>query len=144
MFNGGCRGGGGGGGGASDFLWLVSDLFMQSSVLCLVMDWKRAFIGDLGQQVVTRGQESDRFPIRSGMPQGSVIRQILFLIYIIDLQNPVHVAQSVTCMAGDTCLTAGPVIAISIPVWSHTFVEIDNEISSMTILLPSAESEGLL
>ena len=28
----------------------------------------------------------------------------------------------------------------SIPTWSHTFVEIDHEIISMVILLPSAES----
>ena len=27
-----------------------------------------------------------------------------------------------------------------IPAWSHTFVEIDHEIISMVILLPSAES----
>ena len=50
------------------------------------------------------------------------------------------IAQSVTCLATDGSLTADPGVASSIPVWSHTFVEIDHEIISTFILLPSAES----
>ena len=52
---------------------------------------------------------------------------------------PGRVAQSVTCLATDACLTADPGVASSIPVRSHTFVEIDHEIFSMVILLPSAD-----
>ena len=51
---------------------------------------------------------------------------------------PGRVAQSVTCLATDACLTADPGVASSIPVWSHTFVEIDHEMISTVILLPSA------
>ena len=36
-----------------------------------------------------------------------------------------RVAQSVTCLATDACLTADPGVASSIQVRSHTFVEID-------------------
>ena len=53
---------------------------------------------------------------------------------------PGHIAQSVTCLATDASLTADPGIASSIPAWFHTFVEIDHEIISTVILLPSAES----
>ena len=53
---------------------------------------------------------------------------------------PWHVAQLVTCLATDACLTADPGVASSIPVRSHTFVEIDHEMISMVILLPSADS----
>ena len=49
-------------------------------------------------------------------------------------------AQSVTCLATDACLTADPGVASSIPVRSHTFVEIDHEIISTVILLLSADS----
>ena len=35
------------------------------------------------------------------------------------------VAQSVMCLAADTCLTADPGVTSLIPSWSHTFVEID-------------------
>ena len=51
-----------------------------------------------------------------------------------------RVAQSVTCLATDVSLTADTVVASSIPARSNTFVEIDHEISSTVILLPSADS----
>ena len=53
--------------------------------------------------------------------------------------RPGLVAQSVTCLATDASLTADPGVASSIPVRSHTFVEIDHEIISTVILLPSPE-----
>ena len=45
------------------------------------------------------------------------------------------VAQLVTCLAADTCLTADPRVASSSPVWFHYFEEIDHEIVSMVIFL---------
>ena len=50
-----------------------------------------------------------------------------------------RVAQSVTCLATDACLTADPGVASSIPAPSHTFLEIDHEIISTVILLSSAD-----
>ena len=52
---------------------------------------------------------------------------------------PGRVAQTVTCLATDACLTADPGVASSIPALYHTFVETDHEIISTVILLPSAE-----
>ena len=43
-------------------------------------------------------------------------------------------------LAIDVSLTADPGVASWIPARSHTFVEIDHEIISTIILLPSAES----
>ena len=60
-------------------------------------------------------------------------------ILIIKPCYPGRVAQSVTCLATDAYLTADPGVASSIPVRSHTFVEIDHEILSTVILLPSAD-----
>ena len=54
--------------------------------------------------------------------------------------SPGRLAQSVTCLASDACLTADPGVPSSIPAQSHTFVEIDHEIISMAILLHSADS----
>ena len=51
-----------------------------------------------------------------------------------------RVAQLVTCLATDASLTADPRVASLIPARSHTFVEIDREIISTIIILPSAES----
>ena len=66
----------------------------------------------------------------------SELPKLLFHWY----SRPGRVAQSVTCLATDACLTADPGVASSIPVRFHTFVEIDHEIVSMVILLPSADS----
>ena len=46
-----------------------------------------------------------------------------------------RVAQSVTCLATDACLTADPGVASLIPARYHTFVEIDYEMISTVILL---------
>ena len=54
--------------------------------------------------------------------------------------SPGRVAQSVTCLATDACLTAGSGVASSIAVRSHTFMDIDHEIISTVILLPFAVS----
>ena len=55
-----------------------------------------------------------------------------------------RVPQSVTCLTADMCLTADPGVASSIPAQSHTFAEIDHEIISMAILLPSADSRRVV
>ena len=53
---------------------------------------------------------------------------------------PGCVAQSVTCLATDVSLTANPGVSSSISARSHTLVEIDHEIISTVILLPSTKS----
>ena len=67
-------------------------------------------------------------------------RNLIILNLTIVSILPGRVAQSVTCLATDACLTAIPGVASSIPARSHTFVEIDHEIISTVILLPSADS----
>ena len=47
-------------------------------------------------------------------------------------------------MSADTCLTVGPGVASLNPARSHTFVEIDHEIISTAILLPSADSRRVV
>ena len=61
-------------------------------------------------------------------------------LLFLSAEMPGRVAQSVTCLATDACLTADPGVTSSIPVWSHTFLEIDHEMISTVILLPSADS----
>ena len=54
--------------------------------------------------------------------------------------TPSCVAQLVMCLTAVKCLTADPGFVSSIPTRSHTFVEIDHEIISTAILLPSTDS----
>ena len=44
-----------------------------------------------------------------------------------------RVAQLVTCLTADACLTANPGVTSSIPAQSYTFVDIDHEIISTVI-----------
>ena len=57
---------------------------------------------------------------------------------------PGGLAQSVTCLTADTFLTADPGVASPIPPRSHTFTDIDHEIISTAILLPSADSRRVV
>ena len=51
---------------------------------------------------------------------------------------------SIACLAADTCLAADPGVASLIPAQSHTFPQIDHEIISTVILLPSADSRRVV
>ena len=53
-----------------------------------------------------------------------------------------HLAQPATFLTADPYLTVDPGVAISIQVWSHTFMVIDHEMISTVILLLS--HKGLL
>ena len=64
--------------------------------------WIRAFLGSRSQQVVIDGEESESIPVTSGVPQGSLLGPILFLIYINDL--PDEVRSQVRLFADDTAL----------------------------------------
>ena len=82
-------------------------------------------------------------PLRSGFVYRKTVTTFkTFSLHIYNVPRqvlPGRVAQSVTCLATDACLTADPGVASSIPARSHTFVEIDHEIISTVILLPSAD-----
>ena len=101
------------------------DLLCFCSVLCLLCLCARLFICALWS------------------PAGKGLTSWLsFVVSTVSLSLshwPGRVAQSVTCLATDGCLTADPGVASSIPVQSHTFVEIDHKIISTVILLPSAD-----
>ena len=58
--------------------------------------------------------------------------------------RPSHVVQLVPCLATDASLTADLGVVSLIQAWSHTFEEIDHEIISTVILLPSAVSRRVV
>jgi len=65
-----------------------------------VTSWIQSFLRNRSQQVLVEGKCSDRLPVLSGVPQGSVLGPCLFLAYINDL--PDSIRSRVRLFADDT------------------------------------------
>ena len=63
------------------------------------LSWIRAFLSNRSQRVVVDGVQSDSAPVISGVPQGTVLGPILFLLFINDLPN--DLSSSVRLFADD-------------------------------------------
>ena len=66
------------------------------------LNWIGAFLKNRTQQVNVNGSVSEEAEVTSGIPQGSVLGPLLFVIYINDL--PQHVSNEVRIFADDTKL----------------------------------------
>ena len=64
--------------------------------------WISSWLSERSQKVVLDGQASDPVPVLSGVPQGSVLGPVLFLIFINDL--PENKRSSVRLFADDCVL----------------------------------------
>ena len=64
--------------------------------------WISSWLSERSQKVVFDGQASDPVPVLSGVPQGSVLGPVLFLIFINDL--PDNIRSSVRLFADDCVL----------------------------------------
>ena len=67
-----------------------------------VLNWIQSFLIGRSQTVVLEGDSSSEVPVSLGVPQGSVLGPILFLLYINDL--PDNVQSQVRLFADDTAV----------------------------------------
>ena len=65
-----------------------------------INQWIESFLHQRQQRVACKGEMSSWAPVRSGIPQGSMIGPILFLVYINDL--PAKLQSKVRLFADDT------------------------------------------
>ena len=66
--------------------------------------WLADFLSNRTQQVVLDGSKSSSAPVLSGVPQGSVVGPLLFLLYMNDLPDYVTHGSSVRLFADDCAL----------------------------------------
>ena len=96
---------------AFDRVWHAGLIYKlhQSGISSNLLNWFRNYLSDRQQRVVVHGQSSEWSSIKAGVPQGSVLGPLLFLLYINDISNAVQHCH-IRLFADDTCL----------------FIEVDN------------------
>ena len=67
-----------------------------------ILSWIQDFLSNRLQKVIINGSQSDEKEVTSGIPQGSVLGPILFVLYINDLPSIVH--SDIRLFADDTKL----------------------------------------
>ena len=65
-----------------------------------ILAWIKHFLKDRRQKVIVNGQESDWRPVTSGIPQGSVLGPLLFVLFVNDM--PKNLKSSIYLFADDT------------------------------------------
>ena len=74
----------------------------QHGVKGNTLNWIRSFLLGRTQALVLEGERSAEAPVTSGVPQGSVLGPLLFLLYINDL--PQNIQSQVRLFADDTAV----------------------------------------
>ena len=89
---------------AFDRVWLRGLIYKLKILGCSerLLKWFSSYLSDRRQRVVINGQASGWTYIKAGVPQGSILGPLLFLIYINDIVNELHA--SVRLFADDTSL----------------------------------------
>jgi len=80
-----------------------------------LLEWFKSYLSERVQRVVINGQYSNWANVDAGVPQGSVLGPLLFIIYINDISSVINHC-NIRLFADDTCL----------------FIEVDNRADTAT------------
>lgn len=89
---------------AFDRVWHRGLLHKLAGIGCTkgILKWFSSYLSDRRQRVLLHGQASEWAFVKAGVPQGSILGPLLFLIYINDIVNELQA--SVRLFADDTSL----------------------------------------
>ena len=92
-----------------------------------LLNWFKSYLGNRKQKVVIQASESSLSPLRAGVPQGSVLGPLLFLIYVNDIADSL-LSQTRLCADGSSLYYSGTSLSdiesivnhdlIIVPQWS--------------------------
>ncbi|CAB4042120.1 Hypothetical predicted protein, partial [Paramuricea clavata] len=68
-----------------------------------LLQWFHSYLTNRKQRVTVLGATSNTLPVTSGVPQGSILGPLLFVLYVNDLPDAVTTSQ-VAMFADDTKL----------------------------------------
>ena len=90
---------------AFDKVWHKGLIFKMKNagIQGSLLAWFENFLLDRYQRVVLPGGSSDLICVRAGVPQGSILGPLLFLVYINDIVK--DIGSNINLFADDTCLS---------------------------------------
>ena len=66
--------------------------------------WMQSYLSERKQRVVLEGASSDWLPVTSGVPQGSILGSLLFLVYVNDVPSCIINNSNIALFADDSKL----------------------------------------
>ena len=110
----------------------------------IALHWFRSYLTNRTQQCLVNGSLSRICPLKCGVPQGTILGPLLFLIYIIDLPNCLGSCQS-RMYADDTHITYADVDVNSIQLnLNHDLGNLNKWLTSNKLTLNTAKTEFML
>ena len=109
------------------------------ALLCHVHAWFESYLSNRSQKVIVNDKSSEWLPLKFGVPQGSILGPLLFIIYVNDLPK-VCSNVDILLFADDTNITA---IGCSDSEISMDLIKIEKWLIANKLVLNSSKTYQL-